>query len=109
MRDQVKKIAGSIVDVAKDCNNSYVYLGNAFKSIKAWELGMLYFVGIYTVIGMILPALAYAIIFDCLISDKKETSLLGIRKLKLKHIYMCLSILFSPFVAIIRYVYNLSK
>ena len=69
MRDQVKKIAGSIVDVTKDCNNSYVYLGNAFKSIKAWELGMLYFVGIYTMIGMFLPALAYAIIFDCLIKS----------------------------------------
>ena len=102
MRQHVMRIATSVVDVVKDTSNAVLYLNNAMNSINAWQLGMLYFVGIYTTVGMFLPALAYAIIFNSLVSDRKEASLFGIRKFKLKTAYTFFSILLSPIVTIIR-------
>ena len=91
--DILYRIASLIMDVINDVN-AYGYITTAIEltnTARVWEAGFAWFLGLYTLSGMFLPFLAYAVTCSRLIKDKKT-----------KWIYIIMSILPAPFIGIIR-------
>ena len=67
--------------------------------VTAWELGVTWFLAIYTTFGMFIPAAAYSAMFSELLMDFKDKG--GVQK-AIYWFYAGFSILFSPIIGVIR-------
>ena len=61
------------------------------QSLRIWELGFNWFLGVYTLGAMFFPLFAYAVMFYTLPKSKH-----------LRRFYVCLSILCSPITGLVR-------
>ena len=106
------RIIFAILDVAKDGFNAYGYLEKMVKIRKnldidnvndtvTWELGLTWFLFIYTVGGMFIPAFAYWKTFQHLLKDMKDSD--GKDKW-IYWFYTCMAAPLSPVITIIRSV-----
>ena len=99
------------IDLGKDTLSAVGYFrkgysGMSMKSSEvnstvAWDLGITWFLAIYTALGMFIPAAAYMAMFSAQLKDFK-----GARTME-NAIYWCytfLSPILSPFIGVIRYL-----
>jgi hypothetical protein len=112
----VLRIIFASLDVVRDGFNAYGYFQKAtnvsnssmdnITTTMTWELGITWFLGIYTTVGMFIPALAYMMTFRHLLKgmrDKEEGKHNKWKKDKwIYRFYVWLSIPLAPVIAIIR-------
>ena len=67
--------------------------------VIAWELGITWFLALYTTLGMFIPASAYSTMFSALLIDFKEKG--GLHK-AIYWFYASFSIPLSPVIGVIR-------
>ena len=98
------------IDLAKDTLSAVGYFRKGYNGMSmnpsevsstiAWELGITWFLTIYTALGMFIPAAAYFAMFRAQLKDFKEA---GAIKNTIYLFYTFLSPLLSPFIGVIRY------
>ena len=101
----------AIIDLAKDTFSAYGYFRKGYDGMSknpsevnstiAWELGITWFLAIYTALGMFIPAAAYAAMFGAQLKDFK-----GARAIEKATywFYTSLSLIASPVIGVIRYL-----
>ena len=99
------RVGCALLDVLKDVLGAYGYFKKVIEGLilvnvtpeKAWELGITWFLAIYTTAGMYIPAPAYAAMFRVLLEENENKGVLG--KLIYKF-YWIASIPLSPIIGL---------
>ena len=104
------RVAFALIDVTKDVLSAVGYFKKGFEGLSlaatlvtpviAWELGITWFLAIYTTLGMFIPAVAYSAMFSVLLIDfNGKGGLEGI----IYWVYYLFSVPLSPVIGVIRY------
>ena len=101
----------AIIDLAKDTFSAYGYFRKGYDGMSknpsevnstiAWELGITWFLAIYTALGMFIPAAAYSAMFSAQLKDFKEARVIDNA---IYWFYTILSPILSPVIGVIRYL-----
>ena len=99
------------IDLAKDTLSAVGYFRKGYNGMSmnpsevtstiAWELGITWFLAIYTALGMFIPATAYSAMFTAQLKDFKGARLI---ENAIYWFYTSLSPILSPVIGVIRYV-----
>ena len=101
----------AIIDLAKDTFSAYGYFRKGYDGMSrnpsevnstiAWELGITWFLAIYTALGMFIPAAAYSAMFSAQLKDFKGARVI---EKATYWFYTFLSPIASPVIGVIRYL-----